>query len=280
MNKILLVGDGLNSNLNTLDFACYLAKLTHSRLFAIIVEELVAERETAPKQMEGANVLESVPNPGLTEGKDRSFHPYKNESLFEMACSNRGVNAKIIRVNEPSVSSIIEESRYADLLIINADASFQGRPEGTPSPFVKEILAGSECAVVLAPYSFYGVDEILFTYDGSKSSVYAIKQFAYLFPELKDRKATIMQINEDDSAAAFEITKVRELLKSHFSNLDFQFLKGKPADELFGFLLGKKNLFVVMGAFGRGLLSNLLKPSAANLVVKAINLPVFIAHLQ
>ena len=197
-----------------------------------------------------------------------------------MACSNRGVNAQVRHLNQPSASSIIEESRYADLLIINSDTSFENRIEGSPSSYVKEILSGSECAVVLAPDSFYGIDEVVFTYDGSKSSVYAIKQFTYLFPELKDKKATLIQIYEDDSSPTFEAIKMRELLKSHFPNLDIRLLKGKPSDELFAYLLGRKNLFVVMGAFGRGLLSNLFRASAANLVLKAINLPVFIDHLQ
>jgi nucleotide-binding universal stress UspA family protein len=197
-----------------------------------------------------------------------------------MACSNRGVNAQVTRINEPSANSIVEESRFADLLIINADTSFKDRPEGSPSQFVKEILAETECAVILAPYSFFGVDEILLTYDGSKSSVFAIKQFAYLFPELKDKKVNLVQIDEEELVDSTETEKIRELLKLHFPNFEIQHIKGKPADELFGYLLGRKNLFVVMGAYGRTLLSNLFRPSAASLVVKAINLPLFIAHYQ
>ncbi|MBO9201579.1 MULTISPECIES: hypothetical protein [Niastella] len=50
------------------------------------------------------------------------------------------------------------------------------------------------------------------------------------------------------------------------------------ADELFGYLPEKKNVFVVMGAFERNMLSGLFRASTAEIIIKTINVPVFIAH--
>jgi hypothetical protein len=69
---------------------------------------------------------------------------------------------------------LIEESRFADLLIIDAETSFNRGLEANPTRFVKEILQHAECPVVISPVSFEGLDEIIFAYDGSASSVYAI----------------------------------------------------------------------------------------------------------
>jgi nucleotide-binding universal stress UspA family protein len=55
-------------------------------------------------------------------------------------------------------------------------------------------------------------------------------------------------------------------------------LKGDASDELFGFLIDWKNAIVVLGGYGRGILSRFLKPSHASLVLRTINLPIFIAH--
>jgi hypothetical protein len=44
------------------------------------------------------------------------------------------------------------------------------------------------------------------------------------------------------------------------------------------YLLEKKNVLVVTGAFGRSTLSDLFKHSTAELLVKTIDLPVFISH--
>ncbi len=176
------------------------------------------------------------------------------------------------------VWEIISESRFAELLIVDPEMSFGGKNEGVPTGFIKEVLAKSECPVVIAPFSFYGTEEILFAYDGSKSSLFAIKQFTYLFPELTDKKVTILQVNENEDGPVIEKEKIGELLQMHYSSIGFHTLYGKASDELYNYLLGKKNIFVVMGAFGRGMLSGFLKHSTAELVVKTINLPIFIAH--
>ena len=53
---------------------------------------------------------------------------------------------------------------------------------------------------------------------------------------------------------------------------------GAVADQLFGYLIEKKNAIVVMGAYGRSMLSRFFKPSQARLIIRTINLPIFIAH--
>jgi hypothetical protein len=161
---------------------------------------------------------------------------------------------------------------------VDPEMSFGGTGGGMPTRFIKEVLAKSECPVVIAPFSFYGIDEVLFAYDGSASSVFAIKQFIYLFPELADKKVTILQVLENDNETIVEKEKIGELLQQHYSNIGFQSLHGKAGDELFGHLIKKKNVFVVMGAFGRGMFSGFFKHSTGELIIKTINLPVFIAH--
>jgi hypothetical protein len=278
MENILLVIDGTNFDMNTVDFACYVAKLAHSRLTAVFIENMMEEERPVLKQLHGLPYVETISTNDLPENKERirSFKEY--EKHFSEACVNRGVNYHFHRDRRGFVKDIVVESRFADLIIINPETSFEKRQEGTPSHFVKNILGDAECPVIIAPFSFDGIDEILFTYDGSKSSVFAIKQFAHLFPELKDKKITVLQINEKGILPFKENDKLVELLKSHYSHIGFQHLQGNPSNELFSFLLGKKNIFVVIGAYGRTMLSSLLRESTAELVIKTINLPFFIAH--
>lgn len=251
MKKVLVAIDAGQININELDFACFIAKLTHSKLIGVFFEN----DETLGEKLFDENI-----------------------SLFREACNNRGANCSIHLDRGIPVSDIIKESRFAELLIIDPGMSFKGKKEEVPTGFIKEVLTRSECPVVLAPFNFYGIDEILFAYDGSASSVFAIKQFTYLFPELTDKKVTILQINEKEDELLIEKDKIGELLQMHYSSIGFHMLHGKASDELFGYLLGKKNIFVVMGAFGRGMLSGFFKHSTAELVVKTMNLPVFIAH--
>jgi hypothetical protein len=271
MKKILVAIDAHEVKPHVLDFACYIAKLTHSKLTGIFLERGKAKEISEIPVLQEAN-----------EGKQRKTTENvklvdDNIRQFREACNNRGANCAIHPVEMPA-ADIIKESRFAEMIIVDPEISLSEKRGGMPTEFIKELLAKSECPVVLAPYSFYGIDEVLFAYDGSPASVYAIKQFTYLFPELTDKKITVLQVNENGADWIVEKAKVEELLQLHYSSIGFQLLQGKAGDELFSYLLGKKNVFVVMGAFGRSMLSGFFKHSTAELIIKTVNLPVFVAH--
>jgi hypothetical protein len=59
----------------------------------------------------------------------------------------------------------------------------------------------------------------------------------------------------------------------------FEALKGETGTKLFDFLFKRKNMFLVMGAYGRNALSQFFKRSHADLLIKTVSQPIFIAHL-
>jgi nucleotide-binding universal stress UspA family protein len=278
MKKILLAIDAAHTEVQIVNFACYIAALTQSSVTGIFFEN---NEETVPvmKMAFGMPYVESIVAGDMPDYDAR--HEIRDENIrrFEKACESNGVRCQIqVNGTNTPAKTIIEESRFADLVIVNAGTSFEKKFEGAPTSFVKEVLAGAECPVLAAPLTFTGIDQIVFAYDGSPSSVFAIKQFAYLFPELTDKKAIVLQVNKQETMPLKEKEKIGELLKMHYSGIGFQVLQGKPSDELFEFLFDKKNTIVVMGAFGRSWLSGLLRPSSAGLLLKTMNLPFFITH--
>lgn len=259
MKRILVAIDTKQVNVHLIDFACYIARLTHSRLTGVFLDaetaELVYSEPAAKNSLSGESIR-----------------------LFREACTNRGTNCSVCNEISIPAADLIKESRYAELQIVDPDMSLTEKKEELPSAFIKDILAHSECPVIMAPFNFYEVDEIVFAYDGSAGSVYAIKQFTYLFPEFSGKKITVVQVNEDGKNLYTGKEHVGELLQLHYSSIGYQLLQGKAADELFGYLLTKKNVFIVMGAFGRSMLSGLIRHSTAELIIRTINQPMFIAH--
>ncbi|HTI10566.1 MAG TPA: universal stress protein [Puia sp.] len=260
MEKILLALDPQHINMNTIDFACYLSRLTHSRLTGVFLEDSLSVPVTHLPEKGGK---------GTTE-----------ESIltFKTACDCRGIQTLVHRDRGVPASEVVEESRFADVIIVDPETSFTPKNEPLPGRFVKDILVESECPVVIAPYSFNTIDDIIFSYNGTKSSVFAIKQFAYLFPELRQKKAIVVSVRDDGEEVLEEQFKIKEWMKDHYDEVEYVVLKGSPSDQLFGYLIERKNGIVVMGAYGRGMLSRLFKPSHARLIVKTINLPIFISH--
>jgi len=277
MERIILALDASKPNLNTIEFACYIANLTHSKLTAIFIMNIIGEEKAALKALYALPYVETITSADFPENKEKVNTCQENQRIFMTACSNNGVNFEIRFEKHALAMDISEESRFADLVILDPDTSFENKPESSPSKFVREILEQAECPVIIAPYSFEGINEIFLAYDGSKSSTVAIKHFAHIFPKLSNKTVTVLQVSEKPYPPT-ENSKLNDLLAAHFTQVNYKLFRGKAADELFGHLLDKTNAFVVMGAYGRGLLSNLLKPSTSNLVVKTVNLAVFIAH--
>jgi hypothetical protein len=273
MEKILLALDADNQNTYAIDFACYLAKLTGSRLTGVFLEG--AFDGTGPEVGMAAEPSAMA----CSLACDRDSDPVLQQvHRFREACICREVPARVHRDRGIPLKELLLESRFADLVVVDPETSFHKQERGFPGHFIREILPEAECPVMVSPYRFDGMDAVIFAYDGSASSVFAIKQFTYLFPMFKDKKAIVVNICKEKRSTIDEQFKMKEWLSAHYQDPEFVILAGDASDELFGYLLEKKNAIVVLGAYGRGILSRFLKPSHANLLLRTINLPIFIAH--
>jgi hypothetical protein len=133
--------------------------------------------------------------------------------------------------------------------------------------------------VLLAPQKMHELEEIVFCYDGSASSIFAIKQFTYLFPELQNRRSILLEINKKGIPVFDESHyHLMDWLKTHFTSVQYECLEGTAKDRLFTYFFMKKNKLIVMGAYGRGLLSTLFKRSSLDTLVRTVDLPIFITH--
>ena len=274
MQRIVVVTNSTSGSPHALDFACYLGRLTNSKISGFFFDDL------APDKAVSLYPVSDTDHRNLQNGTPSVAHQPdatvidQRISLFKNACEKRDVRFSIHRDAEGSVKEIISESRYADIVVAEVGTSFDKKAEH----FVKELLKEAECPVIVAPESFEGIDEIVFTYNGSKSSMYAIKQFCYLFPQLDDKKVTVIEVEEEEASSREERDKFREWLSGHYSSIGYNSVKGNTEAELFAALLLKKNVFIVMGAYGRGRLSSFFRHSTADLLVKTITQAIFIAH--
>ena len=278
MEKILMAIDAIHPDKNTLDFTAYLGRLTKSKITGIFLENLVAEERPVLKQMQGSAYVDWELDENSAEHRAKMQLIEKNIAAFKESCITRSVNATVHRDRGVPAREIISESRFADLLVVDAETSFNKKYEGAPTEFVRDILKDAECPVVIAPETFDSINEIIFTYDGSKSSVFAIKQFTYLFPQLNKIRVTVLQVNSSEEEVNIDKYKFREWLRDHFDDMHFETLSGKTENELFKYLFKRKNIFIVMGAYGRNAISQFFKHSRADMVIKTVVAPIFIAH--
>ncbi|MDP4129114.1 MAG: universal stress protein [Bacteroidota bacterium] len=278
MEKILLAIDALEPNENALKFACYLGHLTKSKITAVFLENLQDEVRPVQKDLQGRAIMFSD-REDAAANIARTARIEQNISAFKDQCLNSGVSFIVHRDRGLPARDLIKESRFADVLVIDAGTSFKKRFQDSPTGFARDILQKAECPVIISPERFEELNEIIFAYNGSASAAFAIKQFTYLFSQLQDKKVTILQVNETGEWHDPDKHRFNEWLKDHYTNLHFEAIKGKTDEGLFDLLFNRKNMFLVMGAYGRNALSRFFIGSHADPLIRSITQPIFIAHL-
>lgn len=276
MKKLMLAIEAEKPDAQSLEFGIYLAQLTGSPLTGIFLEDLPGS-SPGVKFAYGSVYVESINSENQPELTYKEKVAEENIRKFKAICEAQGVKYQVHRDQNVPLDDLLSESRYADI-IIAGPALFATEPLETPAGMVKSLLAKAECPVIVAPHRTRPMDRVLFAFDGSPSALFAIKQFTYLFPELSGADVTVLQADEEAVFNEADKEKIYEYLTMHYSRITFKDLRGKAREELFDYCLREVNAVLVIGAYGRNWLSNLIRTSAADLVLKLNNLPVFITH--
>ena len=278
MRKILLPVGQQFPNTATLDFAGYIARLTKSGLTGIFLEH---EGPDEALLLDQINIQEPVDATSLTAVRPAAIKSLGSEQLiqlFEEACTSQEVVSHIHQDQGTPWHELMTECRYADLMIVDPSYYIHEDDGLSPTHDVKKLLHEAECPVIVAPPSFEDVEELIFTFDGTKSSVNAIRQFIHLFPEFAQKRVVVLGIVNVHTDIILQRNRLMEWLGEYYQNLEFSVLEGDPENRLLEYLLLRPNTLVVMGGYGRGHLSRILQPSKSASVIRYLAAPVFIAH--
>lgn len=203
----------------------------------------------------------------------------QNRQRIAIQCQQNNIRYRIHQAPvDFTLEDILLETRFADLLILSAFnfERFVGIPD--PSRFFKELIAGAECPVLLAPASDPEITELILAYDGHGSSVHAFKTFAAIFPELAELPATLVHVNDSPGDRIPAQDYLEELLPRHYRQLELMKLHLNSGKQFAAWLEDRPQALLISGAFGRSALSQLLRKSFVSDVIAAGKLPVFIAH--
>lgn len=277
MLKIIAAFDGLKFSESTKQYALNLAKKTQSHLTGVFLDD---------KSYTSYKVYDLVFDQGVSEEKLLLFRK-KDElkrrasaNLFDLDCKKIGINYNIHHDKNVALQDLLHESIFADLMIINFTESFTHYQEEYPTRFVRDLLSNTQCPVLLVPATYRAFEKIIFLYDGTPTSVYALKMFNYLFSPFNNAPVEVISIRSMESSLHLpDHTLIKEFMKRHYSNASFTVLKGLPDEEIVRHLKGQQNnTLAVLGAYRRTMLSRWFKSSMADTLIKKLDMPLFIAH--
>lgn len=273
MKKLIIALDGQHFPRGAFEFVKTINTRNKVLLAGVFLSPVDYSKIMAYTGMEGVALM-----PEWVTRNEDDVPVNKNISLFKEACIAEGIEFRIHKDTDlMAISSLIEESRFADALLISSDLFYANVSKEQPNFYLEEVLKKSECPVLLVPENYEEPGQVLLTYDGSESSVFAIKQFAYVFPELAKKETVLLSISDHEDDLP-EYSLITELVSRHYPNLKIQNLHLKNKKDFTEWMMAKPNSFIVMGAFARSLFSQLFKKSFASDVIQEIKMPLFISH--
>lgn len=273
MKKYLLAFDGTHFSAGAFEFARKMNELSPVLLTAIFLPQAdFANLWSYGDAMGGPLFI-----PHIEQSEEENVD--KNISRFEKLCQKEGIEYRIHKdFFDFALPELKKESRFADLLIIGSESFYDNLEIKEPYEYLQDALHGVECPVLVVheKSDFPGTN--ILTYDGSESSVYAIKQFTYLFPELTGNPTMLVYAKAEADSEIPDEVNIEELAARHFRDLTVTKLDIKPEKYFSTWLTGKKDAILVSGSFGRSLFSRIFKKSFISAIIKDSKLPIFIAH--
>jgi nucleotide-binding universal stress UspA family protein len=272
MKKILIAFDGTQFSEGAFEFARRLNQLQPILLVGAFIPQVsYANLWSYAGAMAGPSF---VP---LLEAEDTET-VQRNIARFEKLCQQDGIAYRIHKdFYDFALPELKRETRFADLLIISSEKFYENLAGEDPSEYMKDALHASECPVIVVPEEFDFPGRNILAYDGSDSSVFAIKQFAYLFPELGGNETMLVYSKDKEAKLPYE-NFIEELAGQHFHDLRIMKLENQPRKEFRNWICQNKGAILVSGSYGRSFFSQMMRKSFVSEIIAEHKLPVFITH--
>ncbi|WP_432711672.1 universal stress protein [Pedobacter sp.] len=277
MKKILAVFDGFKLCQGTLKYAIELTRLQNGHLTGVFLDAFFYRSYNLAK------VIKTTPYSELTiQELDKQDEQLRAKSVeeFEKTCHSAGINFSIHRDHSLPLLELHYESMFADMIVINKREKFSHADRQEPTGFIKELLSGIQCPVLVVPDDYQDVKKIVFLYDEEPSSLYAIKMFSYLLENWHHMPIEVLTVNENTKAFTPPDTELmRNFMKRRFTDITYNLLSGEAEETIIEHLkVTGAHQLVVLGAYRRSGFSRWVKRSMADTLMSSLDLPLFIAH--
>lgn len=279
MAKFLVALDGSSAfNKDLFELSGDLLGNVEKHLFVGMLVKDVCYANTVSSYVGEPVLAEMSPTSGFLNEEDHIITEVI--SKFERTARDTNIRYEIYNDFRLTTHEVIKQSTYADMLVLSYRVFYNyltGKPD---TSILYQILQGSKCPVLILPEGTKNIDNIIFTYDNKESSVFAIRAFSAMFSEnMSDKIVSILSVMPNLDEEIKNEKLLLNLVRQHYNNVGMQLLEGNNiSKEISNFAGNVQNPLVVMGAYGRSRISNLVLPSVANYLLESSNLPLFIAH--
>lgn len=275
MKKFIVALDGLRLSSPAIKTAISLSQQHHAHLVGVFLDDFTRNSFSIYEALESGEPFEKTLR--QLSLKDEQIRKLAVQQ-FENDCQEAKINYSVHRDKGFSLQDLLRESIYADMLILDAHETLTRHTETAPTRFVKDVLADVQCPVVLVPRAYAPLEKIVILYDGAPTAVFAIKMFCSIIPSsLPVEVITVKEMDDDLHLPSHKLMK--EFMKRHCPQATYTVLKGEAEREVLRHLkTASASTLVVLGAYQRSAVSRWFKNSMADVLLRALECKLFIAH--
>lgn len=277
MKKIIAAFDGLHYSESTQQYAIDMALESNAHLVGVFLDDVTYHSYKMWQVVGNGGVDEEKWD--MLEGRDKAAR-LEATALFDEACREAGLEFTIHHDRNVAINELLHESIYADMVIIDKKECFSSHEGKMPSFFLRDLLSDIQCPVLLVPETYHKIERMTLLYDGSPSSVFAVRSFSYLFPEFKRLPVEVVSVNKTENGLHVPDNRLmKEFMNWHFRHAAYNVLRGDAEDEILAHLaLQPAHTVLVLGAYQRNRVSRWFKASMADVLMEKTELPLFVAH--
>jgi hypothetical protein len=203
----------------------------------------------------------------------------KNKEIFKQECLDHHTRHHVHENDDRWNKDLFAiESRFSDVVVLSGELFCEDGGNGQPNYFLQEALHAAECPVMVVPEVYSPVRHLIVAYDGTKDSLFSIKQFCYLFPQLTGLAAEMVYVKDEESEHMPEIENIKSYSRLHFSSMGFNKLHFNASHYFAAWIEEKPSAMLITGSFGRSSFSYAAKTSFIKEVLRDHSMPIFIAH--
>lgn len=205
-----------------------------------------------------------------------------DKTMLQEPDASKGIRSSATVIPEHAIGGLdglFNEAGFSDLLMLCKGHLFSGNPD-VPARLFETLLKRIFSPFLLLPSRPFSPDQLLLAFDSTDLSLYAFRQFSYLFPHLlmnRPVKIVFTGQREDEFMKNYDLlealigqyTQDMSILKLDFNEKNYFSIKIEEMDAP----------LLITGTYGRNILPAFLERSFVADVLKENKIPVFIAHV-
>lgn len=280
MSKRMVVGlDGSAFGAAALDAAIERAKRSDGTIVgvAVIDRHGIEASEAGAGPGSGYFAGEMI-DEKLAEAMERT-REYLNE--FAERCRTENVKYELAREEGIPFDAFVEHGRASDLILVGLKTHFRFATEAKPGNTVSRLLHHPVTPVLAVPEMWETPKRVLIAYNSSVHSSRAMRAFVHqqsIVPFAEE--IMLLQIDEKDAddVTRHELNLAEKYLRAYGLKVERMSKQGKVSSLLVETARELSPCMVVMGAYHKNWLQELLTGSDADALIAEAKVPMFVFH--